>query len=236
LASSVFGFVSFGTKAVCNIDSYLFYSIEGTLKSICMILRDGRINDAYALLRKYHDSAIINIYTDLFLQDNASITNFVVKQIDDWLQGRAALPEFRVMSQYIRNSPRVAPITALLLAEDRYKLIRNRCNDHTHYNFYSNVLYNDNNIVLPGRIKALGVFSADLQDLLILHLSYMLFANGHYMMSSDYVDCLDCGIPPEADSQYWVAPFVQELFDRTVKKARPDIAAVIKAHTSVHLA
>ena len=52
LAHSVFGFVSLGTRAICNIDSYLFSSIQGTLASIQAILRDGRINDAYALLRK----------------------------------------------------------------------------------------------------------------------------------------------------------------------------------------
>ncbi len=63
LAHSVLGFVSLGTRAICNIDSYLFSSVQGTLASIQAILRDGRINDAYTLLRKYHDSAIINIYT-----------------------------------------------------------------------------------------------------------------------------------------------------------------------------
>jgi hypothetical protein len=57
LAHSVFQFVSMGTKAICNIDSYVFSSIQGTLTSIRTILRDGRINDAYALLRKYYDSA-----------------------------------------------------------------------------------------------------------------------------------------------------------------------------------
>lgn len=38
LAHSVFSFVSIGTKAVCNIDSYLFSSTQGTLASIRTIL------------------------------------------------------------------------------------------------------------------------------------------------------------------------------------------------------
>src|SRR4029077_2860137 len=162
--------------------------------------------------------------------------NFIVKQIDEWMQGKAKMPEFRVMSQYTRNAATVAPITALLSADDRYKQLRQRCNDHTHYNFYHNVLLNDNQIALKGRRQALEQFSCDVRDVFILHLSYMLFAKGHYMMSSDYVDCLECGKTPEQDSQYWVAPFVQETFDQTVKKFRPDIAVVIKQHTSMHLA
>ena len=235
LSFSVFQFVSTGTRAFCNIDSYLFSSVQGTLASIQAVLRDGRINDAYALLRKYYDSAIINIYTGLYLKDHFSIENFVVEQIDRWVQGKERLPEFRIMSQYIRQSPRVASITDLLHSDDRYKRLRDRCNDHTHYNFYRNVLLNDNEICLEGRGQALEEFSNDLRDVLILHLSYMFFANGHYMMSSDLVDSLDCGMTPEPDSQYWVAPFVQEVFDKTVKRYRPDIAATIKQHTSMHL-
>jgi hypothetical protein len=98
LAHSVFGFVSVGTRAIGNIDSSVFSSIQGTLASIRAILRDGRINDAYALLRKYYDSAIINIYTGLYLDDHFTIENFIVTQIDRWLQGKERLPEFRIMS------------------------------------------------------------------------------------------------------------------------------------------
>ncbi|RPI79678.1 MAG: hypothetical protein EHM45_01990 [Desulfobacteraceae bacterium] len=235
LAHSVFPFVSVGTRAICNIDSYVFSSIQGTLASIHAILQDGRINDAYALLRKYYDSAIINIYTGLYLKDHVSIENFIVTQIDKWLQGKDQLPEFRIMSQYIRGSQRAAPITGLLFSDDRYKRLRDRCNDHTHYNFYRNVLLNDKEIVLEGRRQALEEFSNDLRDVLILHLSYLFFANGHYMISSDHIDCLECGMTPEPDSQYWVAFFVQEMFDQTIKKSRPDIATMIKQHSLMHL-
>ncbi|HUG70311.1 MAG TPA: hypothetical protein VMM76_21350 [Pirellulaceae bacterium] len=236
LAHSVFLWVSQGTGAVANIDSYVFSSIQGTLTSIQTILRDGRINDAYALLRKYHDSAIINIYSNLYLEEHFGIDNFIVTQIDDWLKGKSQLPEYRIMSQYIRSSVRVAPVTAALLADDRYTQIRSRCNDHTHYNFYRNVLLNDNELLLRNRGRALEVFSTDLRNLFILHVAYMLCAREHYMMSSDYRDALECNMTPEPDSEYWVAPFVQDAFDLTVVRHRPDIATIIKNQTSMHLA
>jgi len=235
LAHSVFPFVSVGTRAIANIDSYVFSSIQGTLVSIQSVLRDGRINDAYALLRKYYDSAIINIYTGLYLEDHFSIENLIVTQIDRWLQGSDQLPEFRIMSDYIRDSQRVAPITGLLSSDDRYKRLRKRCNDHVHYNFYQNILLNDKELVLEARRHALEEFSNDIRDVLILHLSYLFFASGHYMMSSDHLDCLECDMTPEPDSQYWVAPFVQETFDLIIKKYRPDIAAMIKQHSSMQL-
>jgi hypothetical protein len=236
LAHSVFQWISSGTNAFGNIDSYVYSSIQGTLTSIQTILRDGRINDAYSLLRKYHDSVVINIYSILYLEEQFSIENFVVEQIDRWLKGSAQLPEYRVMSQYIRSSPRVAPVTAVLYSDDRYKLLRDRCNGHTHYNFYRNVLLNDNEIHLPHRGRILNEFATDLRDLVVLHLAYLFSARQHYMMASDYVDCLECGHTPEPDSQYWVAPYVQQAFDKILAKHRPDVAAIVRSQTSMHLA
>ena len=235
LAHSVFKFVSMGTNAICNIDSYGFSSIQGTLTSIRTILRDGKINDAYALLRKYHDSCIITVYSNLYLQEHFRIDNFVVREIDEWLKGTARLPNYRVMSEYIRKSPVVAPITELLFADGRYKRLRVRCNDHTHYNFFQNVLLNDAEIRLPCRQSALDQFDNDVRDVFILHVAYLFFANGHYMVSSDYLDDLECGLTPEPNSQYWVAAFVQEIFDSIVTRYRPDLAKRIKEATSMHL-
>jgi hypothetical protein len=235
LAQSVIGWAPMGTSAFLNIDSYVFSSMQGTLSSIRMLLEHGRINDAYALLRKFHDTAIINIYSILYLDEHFDIDNFVVAQVNDWLMGKTSLPEFRKMSQYIRSSSRVSPITSVLNVDDRYKAIRNRCNDHMHFNFYRNVLLNDNEIHLPNRNQALNELSADMRDIFILHVAYLLFTKENYMMSSDYVDCLECGMEPEVDSQYWVAPFIQEVFDGVLKKWRPDIASLMKASTSMQL-
>lgn len=236
LAHSVFQWASSGTTAFGNIDSYIYSSIQGTLSSIQMILRAGRINDAYSLLRKYHDSVVINIYSILYLDENFSIDNFVVEKIDGWLKGTARLPEYRVMSQHIRSSPRVASITAALYSDDRYKRLRDRCNDHTHYNFYRNVLLNDKEIHQPQRSNSLDEFSADLRDLVVLHLAYLFSARQQYMMGSDYVDCLECGYTPESGAQYLVAPYVQEAFDGILAKHRADVVAIIRSETNMHLA
>ena len=234
-ADSVFSFSSVGTRAIFNIDSYVYSSIQGTLESIRDILKAGRINDAYALLRKYYDSAIINVYASLYLQDHVSIENFIVEKIDNWLKGKDRLPEYRVMSSYIRASTKVAAINKLLYRDNRYKKIRDRCNDHTHYNFFHNVLLNDKEIYLSNRTQVLDAFASDIRDVFILHLAYIFFLNDHYMTSSDYLDALECGMTPEQDSQYWVAPFVQEVFDDIIAKQRPDIAATVKQQTCMHL-
>jgi hypothetical protein len=235
LSFSILGFITQGTNAICNIDTYVYSSIQGTIESINDILGKGRINDSYALLRKYYDSTIINVYSNLYLNDHFSIDNFIVDKINNWLQGKERLPEFRVMSNYIRSSTKLKKINDLLYKDTRYKETRERCNDHAHYNFYQNVLLNDNEIHLENRISALNIFSIDLENIFILHLSYLFYLNEHYMMSSDYVDNLECGLTPEKGSQYYVAPFIQEIFDSEIKKKRIDLATEIKNKTCMKL-
>ena len=236
LAMTVFSFVSMGTKAFGNIDTYTYSSMHGTLDSIRSILLVGRINDAYALLRKFHDSAIINVYANLYLSDHFSIENFVVEKIQYWVAGKEKLPEYRIMSQYIRNSVRLKEINDALMADERYRRIRDRCNDHTHYNFYRHFMLNNSEIRIESRDRWLDAFANESRDLFILHLAYIFSLNDHYMMSSDHLDALECGIQPEEDSQYWVAPFVQEIFDEIITPWRPDITDLIKQSTAMQLA
>ena len=55
------------------------------------------------------------------------------------------------------------------------------------------------------------------------------------MSSTDYGDYMDCGKTPEEGSQYWVASFVQDIFDSCITKYRPDITEAIKTKTCMKL-
>jgi hypothetical protein len=240
LSDSTMSWISQGTNSAINIDTYVFSSMQGTLESINDILFKGRINDAYALLRKYYDATIINLYSNLYLSDNFSIDNFIVEKINNWVKGKETIPSFGTMSEYIIKSTKVSEITKLVYSNGAFKGssfedLRQRCNDHTHYLYYHNLLSNDKEVYLQNRLATLDSFSRDLKDIFILHLSYLFYQNDHYMMSSDYVDSLDCGLTPEEDSQYWVASFIQNIFDKIIKVNRPDIAETIKVKTAMKL-
>lgn len=235
LAGSIIQFISMGVHSALNIDTYVYSSMQGTLESIREILSHGRINDAYALLRKFYDAATINIYTNLYLDDHFSIENFVVEKIENWLKGNEQLPNIREMNSYIQKSERVAPIYQLLHMDKRYSELRDRCNDNTHYNFYHNVLLNNQHVIPEKRVAILNRFAKDLEDIFILHLAYLFYIKDHYMMASNHIDSLDIGLTPEPDSQYWVAPFVQEIFDTVIKKTRIDLVLEIKKNTVMQL-
>src|SRR3546814_20535950 len=68
-----------------------------------------------------------------------------------------------------------------------------------------------------------------------MHLGYIFFLNDRYLMSSDYLDALECGMQPEDGSQYWVAPFIQEVFDKVITPRRPAVTAVIKTNSAMKI-
>lgn len=234
LSFSIFPWVTQGT-AGHNFDSYLISSIQGTIESIGLILKDGKINDSYALTRKYHDSVVINIYEILYLADNFSIGNLIVQKINNWIQGKEKLPEFREMLNYIKKSEKLKSIIKLLDLGNRYKLIRARCNDHTHYNLFYYMMLNDNQICLRDRIKIIDKLACDIRDVFIKHFVLLFTLNGHYMSSNDYRDSLECGMTPEEGSEYYVAQFIQEMFNDLIKKYRMDLALELKKTTCMKL-
>jgi len=232
---SIMHFMTMGTKSVLNIDTYVYSSIQGTLQSIKLVLKDGQINDAYALIRKYQDAIIMNVYTNLYLSDNHSLDNFIVKRIQGWMDGSEQLPNFRAMTNYIKDNKATKTLYDLINIDDRYERIRDRCNNNTHYNFYRNVMLNDSKVYNQNRSKYLDTIHHDLKHLVLMHLAYIFSIAEHYMASSDYMDHLDCGMNPPEGSQYWVANGVQEIFDQIIRSLRPDIATYILENTSMKL-
>lgn len=234
LSYTTMHWVTFGSRAI-NFDTYIYGSIKGTVNSMKLVLTYGKVNDAYALLRKYHDSCIINAYAIAFLDEHASIDNFIVEKIDNWLTGSEKLPDFKILKQYLEGYAKLEGINVLLGNDDRYKKIRSRCNDHMHYNFFQCMMVNDKDVYINSRTTYLDQLALDLKDLFIQHLAYVFTLNEHYMASTEYIEALDAGIEPEEGSQYFVAPFVQKAFDEIIKPIRQDIVNEIKLQSVMKL-
>jgi len=126
LSSSVFSFITPGTKAICNIDTYVYSSMQGTLESINDILIKGRIGDSYSLLRKYYDFAIVNIYSNLYIQNHQKRIgeglasgekihpdNYLATKINNWLKGKEKISSRRVIWGYLKGSQGLSEINKI---------------------------------------------------------------------------------------------------------------------------
>jgi hypothetical protein len=224
-----------GIYSILNIDSYVYSSMQMSLDSIKHLLGLGRINDVYALVRKFYDSVIINIYYTIYIKDNIELNNFIVNKINNWYLGKEKLPSYEKMKKYIENSSYLMELNKIIDFDNRYNTIRKKCNDHVHYNTFDTMIKNDSRILDEHREKILDQLSYDLMNIIIFHLSYIFLLNQHYMSSSDYIDALECGLKPEEGTQYYVAPYIQEFFDKIIKPNRNDIAMLIIENTVMRI-
>lgn len=235
LSDSVMNYVNVGTSTIMNMDTYVFMSIKCTIESIALVLKDGKVNDAYALLRKYHDAVIINAYTNLYLQENIGRDGYYIEEINNWLNGCKSLPRIHKMDKYLFSSDNISDLSKLLSLDNRYELIRDRCNDNMHYNSFSLLVMNEGKVYMKERMKILSQLQQDMKEIFSLNISYIFMINAHYMGSSDYIDHLECGMEPPYESQYWVSEFIQESIDTVLKSARHDIYELLKEKTSMHI-
>jgi hypothetical protein len=233
-----FGVMSFippGVHSFLNIDTYVYSSMQMSLDSIKNLLKLSRINDAYALVRKFYDSVIINIYYTLYIKNNIEQYNFIVDKINNWFLGKEKLPSFKSMKGYIENSPYLKYLNCIINFDNRYNIIRENCNNHVHYNSFDTMIKNDSRFLDDHKNRILDQLSSDILNLIIYHFAYIFLLNEQYMSSSDYVDALECGLKPEEGSQYYVAPYIQEFFDKIIKANRKDIAELIIENTSMKI-
>lgn len=222
-------------SGLMNIDKVVCSSLAGTLDSVKVVLKEGRLNDAYALLRKYNDGILVAIFVNVYIAENYSLDSFVVERIQNWVKNKQKLPSSDKMLKTIRKYKPLKDLEKLFDFDGLYHRIRRLTNSNTHYNKLYYLWLNNNMIFNPNRVKELDNLYACTLHLFILHFAYMYSLNPHYMMSSDYVDALDVGAQPEEGSQYWVASYVKEVFDKFIVTKRPDVAEFMRNHTDMEL-
>lgn len=223
---------------VFSTSTYIYGSIEGTLESISILLHNGRCNDAFALVRKYSDSVILDIYRNILSKQIDkdfykkltfdSIKNNKIKQ---WIDAENHLFEERDTAKIYRTIATEFPeLTKMFNLTDKstlYHKLRNICNDNMHYNYFYTMMANDVNLIncrkdmwmplLKNMDKAIRLF-------FIIHFSFIYVGNPSYLMASDYIDYLDCGMQPPTGCERWVPNKVQIAFSSIVKNYAPKIS------------
>ncbi|MEI7986758.1 MAG: hypothetical protein WCI55_14115 [Armatimonadota bacterium] len=255
LSDLVWGFVSPTRNLVGNLDSSFFDSMEGTVESIKDVLLGGRFADAYSLLRRFMDTTRMQVYvmhclrssrltddfdaldtidsdSEAFLELVERIAqNYYVENVEKWLTGDLSM---KVLKPSQFGSATIDELNSIL-DKTKYQLVLDRCNEHLHMNYYKNLRLNHTNIDNSTQLTLLSQFSRDFRHIYIWHLAHVFTLHPEYMASTDYVDALDCGEPPEEGSQNWVAPVVQEVFDLIITPYSPDVTNFIRENGGMEL-
>ena len=237
-----------GLKGFIDLNRVISESLAETMDTISYTLTKGRINDTYALLRKYRDSITAHIYIIIYLKNSFSestsnpfhdfkvdfeTNKYIVQKIQDWIDKKKKLPKYSDMITYILNEPFSDEYWALI-NKDYYVDLGKRCNDQLHLNFYGSFFQNIP-VYIYDRTSILDRLSKDIEALFIWHLTYILLFSGNLVMASDYIDYLECGQTPPENSQYWVAPFALKTYDETIRTKFPKLDKLILEHTYMYL-
>lgn len=217
ISMSCFSFIASGTRGITNYASYVYTAIEGTLDSISILLTMGRINDAYTLIRKLFDDILLEIYMDVTLKEKFSLDNFFVEEVNEWIQGKHRIPKTEKILKCLEKSEKTKDLYPLFGWDTYLKKNRELLDDSVHSNRFQQMLLNCNDVYIENRERHLKNCEIILNQLFLLHLSFIFHLNPQYLMASDYMDCLEMGITPPDGSQNWIAPFAQDAFDKVIK-------------------
>lgn len=235
LSYSSFFFMPHGTMTIGNYATYIYMSLRSTLDSIKTLLKVGHIADAFVLIRKLFDTVLVDIYIDVVREDNYDwMKSLTVKDVDDWLKKQKWIPHTDKILSVLKESKTTRDLYPLLGWDTYLKTNRDHLDNHVHASSYRSLLLNCETICIDNREKELKNASIILKQIMMVHLAFMFYMNGPYMMASDYMDYRDCNEEPPEGSENWLAPYAQKAFDEFLKP-HPKLAAFIKEHCPMEI-
>lgn len=223
---SDFGFLSFGRDFIlCGKYTFSLQMIsnafELTTGSIISCCESGCIADAYSLMRKYRDDLFFYLYIVVYdscnkLDDKSPETDQMEANIERWVKNDLNDLHIGTVLQAIGQSSQVKDAVRKYNLKSYFDALGDRLNNYVHSNGVS--FYNRNVNAYQGKTlqNQLQSLLTDMRSITITFLFLLTLCSPLSIMSTDYVDCLDCNMTPPDGSQYWVAPFVTAFFKRNI--------------------
>ncbi len=154
---------------------------------------------------------------------NEESVSFKNERIESWINGYERFPLFWENVKYLKKSKTTKDIFEKLDRNELLKNIKDKLNDHMHFNSFHFLLMNDDGISYPQRTEYIDKLLLYLDEIFSIHFFTMFTINEHYMRSVDYTDSLEVGDNPDLESLFWVAPFVQSVIDEYIKCGHPEV-------------
>lgn len=238
---SDFGFLSFGRDFVlCGKHTFSLQMIstasELTAGSIISCCESGCMADAYSLLRKYRDDLFFYLYIAVYdscnkIDGKSPAVDQMEANIERWIKNDLDDLHIGTVLQAIGQSSRVRNAVQKYKLKSYFDTLNKRLNDYVHSNGVA--FYNRNVNAYQGKTlqKQLEALLKDMRSITITFLFLLALISPLSIMSTDYVDYLDCNETPPEDSQYWVAPFVTKFFKANLDLINDSCMKYLKDNT-----
>ena len=200
-------------RPICT--NQILQSAMQTVQSMILCAEYGNIADTHILMRKLRDDLFFYLYIIVVCDSNDILsTDDLTKEeeyINEWTQDNLSKLTFTDAMKRIIESNKCKDLSREFNLQDELKKIGRTLNNYTHGNgnlYYNRpfIYYNDDEIcALTAEMIHI------LKYILVAFIFLLTLLQPGYIMSSDYIDALDCALPPEEGSQYWVAPFISDF-------------------------
>lgn len=241
-----FGFLTFGRDvSIIRVSGLIngnivLDSATRTMESIRYCGMNGNFADAYTLLRKFRDDLFYYVYqlvvadkTDIIKSEKISADE---KNILDWANNKQKDLHIGSVLKCIASHPYTKNTIKILGLKESFYKIADNLNNYVHSNGYS--FYNEpySRLVAEKKVEEKCDELAETAIyIMITFLFLVILVRPLLIMSSDYIDYLDCGDTPPKDSQYWVAPFVLDFVDKYKNTLDKDFLNYLRENTSMQL-
>lgn len=239
---SSFGFLSFGRDHIlCKHWSFslqaIIASVELTAGNIIACCECACMADANSLLRKYRDDLFFYLYIVVFdSNQKLAIPNNSTKMeenISRWIHN--GLNNFYIQDvlKAIGTSPQLKKAVSAYKLQKSFEGIGERLNNFVHGNGFAYYNRNINAYKADELHNYMKVLADDMKYITVTFLFLLTLCSPLSIMSTDYIDFLDCGENPPEGSQYWVAPFVEQFFSKNSDSIDENCYRYLKENTDM---
>lgn len=238
-------FVTIGDHLI-NL-SNLFQSLEFTLHNLYHCCLNYCMADANILLRKYRDDLFFALYScSYYMNITDEIKPSETKRLKtvgemeanllNWLNGKLSNLHFGTVVKHINELPSAAAVSKQYDLKRKFDEMGKELNNYVHgngRNFYNECYWKTIDPAKP--IREVKEITQKLAKITVTFLLLVAICVPHYIMSTDYTDCLDFGLTPSDGSQFLVAPFVEEYLKAHLDLIDPECYRYLQENTSMEL-
>lgn len=238
-----FSFLQFGRNSIVTKVSTIFsinLILDSTVRSLYSILlcsEYGHFTDVTILIRKYRDDLFFYLYLvsvgnscDLLSEDLPSNEE---KNIKKWQSNELSDLHITQILRYIGTQPKTKTAVEKYNLKSNMDQIATNLNNYVHangINFYNRHPQNYTKEEIQLVSNSIG---GQLNYITVIFIFLLTLCQPLSIMASDYIDYMDCGdIPPE-NSQYWVAPFIEEYLKKYGHLLGKDSKEYLKKETGM---
>lgn len=203
-------------KSLISLNA-IMTSLKFTAGSIISCCESGCMADANTLLRKYRDDMFFYLYIVVYNENQfGESAQCKIKEmeinIERWVNDGLKDLNINTVLSTIAFFPEMKSAISEYRLKSFFDSLGKRLNNYVHSNGVAYYNHRFDSFRRNRLEEDLGTVLTDIRYITVSFLFLLTLCTPNSVMATDYIDYLDFNMVPPTDSQYWVAPFVEDFF------------------------